>query len=196
MSKNVKSSAYMKHSNDKQQMRRPSLFGNDDDLGKSKKTSEWSKAFHGEPSELDNFDFTKEFGGKSIKKPKPKSVFRDDDYDDFYDDPSVIAAPPSALPENQPKDSPPPAVVDEGSPPPPIVGQPLPSATQLAPSSYTQDVAREEEEVRHIALAIAENYARTEDVILVDDIGNRQRGFKGIYLKPALKESSSSEFLE
>lgn len=143
----------------KQKRSKSSLLDDSDyDFDSPTELSEWNKLYTGSPSEFDDLDFADEYvkAAKSSKdKPhKCKSLLCDDDEDDFVD--------------NFPL---------------PVDPMPRKPSTSLAihataSSPLKKDTPDDEEEAKNLALALAEDLPKRNDIILV---GGALYAYNGVF---------------
>lgn len=133
----------------KQKRRKPSLLeGGDYNFDSPAAPNEWDKLYLGLPSEFDDLDpkgeYIKTFKADKDKKPNHRSLLEDDYEEDF----STIGQPaslnPAPLPESPPSSA-------------------IRAIAHPAPSNTTDD----EDEVKNLALRIAEDFAKQENIVLV-----------------------------
>lgn len=137
----------------KQKRRKPSLL-DDCDYGfdSPAKSSEWNKLYDGSSSEFDDLDFDNEYcKAPKASKDKPhkrKSLLCDDKEDDYDEDGSSYFRPPQIIVEAQQVQS-----------AEPVTPPPVQAASSNEPPS--------KDEVKCLALQMAEKFARQEDIKLV-----------------------------
>lgn len=151
-----------------------SLFKESNNFSPKGKRSEWTRAYSGDHSTQDKFNFEKQPNQGKAHKVNEKSKLIDVDYNDLESDTSSSPILGLYRPSRPPVHHP---TVSSKAPPPPepilsapytdAPATPLPSAVQAPVNSAN---ARDnEEEAKYLALALAEDFARKGGLIMVGD---------------------------
>lgn len=169
----------------KRKRNRRSLFDDGDyNFGNPTEPSEWGKLYLGQPSIFDDTDPTKEYlkpTKASKEKTKQKSLPDDDYGEDFTINEQLTVPIPSSLPEPQ-----------------------NPLVIQATARPLTSNPTDEDDEAKYLALRLAEDFAKRENIILVGGVpytyngkfysllreGDAQRMFFANYRKEVSRAST------
>lgn len=151
-----------------------SLFKENNNFSPKGKRSEWARAYSGDHSVQDKFNFEKQPSQGKALKGKEKSKLIDVDYKDL--EPDISSSPISGLYRpSRPSVQHHPVPSNAPPPPEPILSAPYTDAPATPPPSAAQapvnsaNARDNEEEAKYLALALAEDFARKGGLIMVGD---------------------------